>query len=366
MSDQPKAGLEHLVLYASAVCNAHCTMCDVGRAAEVGISRALAGTPAFMPLPLLEKVLDDPLVADRRPRMNTYFIMTEPLLAPELPAMLQAARRRGHPAYLTTNGRLLERRAAEIAPLVDSIQVSLDGPEAVHDAIRGPGFFSAALAGLKAFRGRNAAAEVVVNCTVFGRTAPHLVELARTLDGLGVRIDLLKFQGLDFVSREMRERHNAACPDIVQTASTEGEAVDFAALDFAALAGQLQELRKMRPANIVRLGFKPPFATEEELRAYYHADGAPMPAWSRCVTPWVAMAVNTAGKAFFHTRCFNDYVLGDAWTQPLADIFHGGRANRLRALLARSGYCLPACARCCGVNPLEKIEAGSAREVRSA
>lgn len=350
------ARLTHLILYASAVCNARCVMCDVGRESDVGIARPLDGAPKFMDTALLERLLDDPLVAGQDVRINTYFVMTEPLLTPHLPELLAAAHGRGHPVYLTTNGLLLERRAAEIAPYLHTIQVSIDGPEEVHDAIRGPGFFRAAMAGLKAVRELRPDVEVVVNTTIFNRTAPRLIELAEILDAQGVAIDLFKVQGLDFVSEPMRGRHNAACPDIPQSASTEGEALDFAAIDFDALAGDLAALRQWHPRNIRSVGFKPPFSSAEELRRYYSEGGEPMERWRNCGTPWTAMAVNTAGDCFFHTRCFNDYVLGNATDMPLVEIFHGQAADHLRQRLAAHHGCFPACTRCCGVNPLERVE----------
>jgi len=308
-----------------------------------------------MSLALLKKLLDDPLVTERTPRCNVYFVMTEPLLTPHLPEMLRAAKERGHAVFLTTNGLLLEKRAAEIAPYIDNIQISLDGPEAVHDAIRGPGFFRAALKGLQAIRALRPDVELVINTTIFNRTAPTLTELASILDDLGVRIDMFKVQGLDYVSGPMQARHNACYPKIEQSASTEGDVLDFDAIDFDDLARQLSELRDWKPRNIDSIGFKPPFTSADELRSYYTENGDKHESWHTCLTPFVAMAVNTAGECFFHIRCFNGYQLGNASTQPLAAIFHGHKANDFRRQLTESDFCFPACTRCCGVNPVDRV-----------
>lgn len=352
----PTTELSHLVFYANSMCNAHCVMCDVGRESDIGIARPLIDTPKYLGRELLEKILDDPLVAERTPKCNTYFIMTEPLLTPHLPELFKEAKDRGHAVYLTTNGLLLEKRAAEVAPYIDSIQISLDGPEELHDSIRGKGFFKAALAGLKAIRTLRPDVEIVINTTVFNLTAPHIQELAEILDEQDVHIDLFKLQGLDFVSKPMRSCHNEQQPDIPQTASTEGDVLQFDTMDFDALADQLVALREWNPKNIRKIGFKPPFTTAEELRKYYQESGNPMESWSSCATPWVAMAINTEGSCFFHTRCFNDYVIGNAGKQSLRDIFFGEKAEYLRDRLAQSNYCFPACSRCCGVTPLEQVE----------
>lgn len=349
------AQLDHIVFYVNTICNAHCVMCDVGRSSKTGIARPLTGAPKYMDLGLMEKVLNDPLLADRDVKVNAYFIMTEPLLTPHLPALMKAAYDRGHPIYLTTNGLLLEKRAEEIAPYLTNIQVSLDGPEEVHDSIRGKNFFSSALRGLRAIRALRPDLEIVINTTIFNRTAPYIYKLGTILDGLGIRIDLYKVQGLDFVSDTMSEAHNVVCGEIPQTTSTEGGVLDFDSIDYEGLADQLEKLRNWKSRNITEVGFKPFFNSVEELKEFYSVRGRRIPRCGTCVTPWGAMAVNTNGDCFPHIRCFNDFVLGNVATQSLHEVFYGERVDLLRRKLAENNYCLPACTRCCGVTPVEKV-----------
>lgn len=84
-----------------------------------------------------------------------YFTGGEPFLNPEMEAILAATLEVG-PASVLTNGLLLDaercqrlRRLADAAEHSLELRVSLDGFEAAaHDAIRGPGSFTKALAGL--------------------------------------------------------------------------------------------------------------------------------------------------------------------------------------------------------------------------
>jgi MoaA/NifB/PqqE/SkfB family radical SAM enzyme len=75
-----------------------------------------------------------------------YFSGGEPLLYRGLDQVLAHVKRRGLIAALVTNGSLLARHAERLVEIgVDNVTVSLDGPEAVHDAIRGvPGTFARA------------------------------------------------------------------------------------------------------------------------------------------------------------------------------------------------------------------------------
>ncbi|HEX9114076.1 MAG TPA: radical SAM protein, partial [Nitrospirota bacterium] len=74
----------------------------------------------------------------------------EPFLRPDLFAVLEEVRRRDFDIFLLTNGTLVDRaRAMRLAELgVRGVQVSIEGPEPVHDSIRGAGSFAASAAGI--------------------------------------------------------------------------------------------------------------------------------------------------------------------------------------------------------------------------
>src|SRR5512143_1333173 len=69
----------------------------------------------------------------------------EPFLWPDLFEVLGLVSGRGFDVYLLTNGTLVNReRALRLAELgVKGVQVSIEGPEEVHDSIRGTGSFAA-------------------------------------------------------------------------------------------------------------------------------------------------------------------------------------------------------------------------------
>lgn len=75
----------------------------------------------------------------------------EPFLRRDLFEILQEIKGQGFETYLLTNGTLVDRvRARMLADLgVKGVQVSIEGPEDVHDSIRGKGSFDAAAAGVE-------------------------------------------------------------------------------------------------------------------------------------------------------------------------------------------------------------------------
>ena len=74
----------------------------------------------------------------------------EPLLRHDLFDIVEDVKARGFEVHLLTNGTLVDRvRAERMAALgVDGVQVSIDGPQEVHDVIRGAGSFAASAAGI--------------------------------------------------------------------------------------------------------------------------------------------------------------------------------------------------------------------------
>jgi radical SAM protein with 4Fe4S-binding SPASM domain len=74
----------------------------------------------------------------------------EPLLRKDLFEILSLFASLGWAASLLTNGTLIdEEKARRLADLVDGVQVSIEGPETVHEAIRGKGSFRAATDGIE-------------------------------------------------------------------------------------------------------------------------------------------------------------------------------------------------------------------------
>ena len=72
----------------------------------------------------------------------------EPFLRPDIFDILRVLKRQRFEVYLLTNGTLVDAdRARRLYGLVDGVQISIEGPQAVHDAVRGKGAF------LKACRG---------------------------------------------------------------------------------------------------------------------------------------------------------------------------------------------------------------------
>jgi radical SAM protein with 4Fe4S-binding SPASM domain len=110
----------------------------------------------------------------------------EPLLRADLFEFLEHARSRGLRLYLLSNGTLVSRDVARrLAALgVEGVQVSLEGPEEVHDGIRGTSSFRRALEGVAELRG--AGVPVSLNATLSRLNVPYLGDMVGIAKGTGV------------------------------------------------------------------------------------------------------------------------------------------------------------------------------------
>lgn len=111
----------------------------------------------------------------------------EPLLRDDLFSILGEIGRRGFSHYLLTNGTLVdEDRAQMLAEQgVRGVQVSLEGPEDIHESIRGEGSFRAALAGVDQLLRSGLA--VTLNVTLSRLNAGRMQEMVMLASGLGVQ-----------------------------------------------------------------------------------------------------------------------------------------------------------------------------------
>lgn len=118
----------------------------------------------------------------------------EPLLRRDLFDILETMGRKGFDLYLLSNGILIDREKAErLSQLgIKGVQVSMEGPEKIHESIRGKGSFSASLGGIDHLL--TAGLKVTLNTTLSEINAPYLEEMAALANSL--KVDRLGFSRL--------------------------------------------------------------------------------------------------------------------------------------------------------------------------
>jgi AdoMet-dependent heme synthase len=164
----------HVVFIITNRCNLRCTHCSsaAGKAEAGELTRTE-----------IEHTLDE---LSELGVVDLAFSGGEPLLHPHLPDFIAHARARGMRVGTSTNGAPLTpsrtRRLQEAG--LSRLQVSLDGPEPVHDRIRGKGSFRRALTAIQ--RGVDAGLRLHVCFTAMADNHQHLGEVIDLVAALGV------------------------------------------------------------------------------------------------------------------------------------------------------------------------------------
>jgi MoaA/NifB/PqqE/SkfB family radical SAM enzyme len=158
--------------YITERCNCRCRFCDIWRSPN--------GRDA-----LLTDVKKN-IAAGRRLGVRFVdFTGGEPLLHPQLPQMLRAARQAGLRTTLTTNGLLYPQRADELRGLVSFLHFSLDGATApVHDHWRGRAAFDLVMTSIEKALALGERPDITF--TVSDENIDQLTELARLARSLRV------------------------------------------------------------------------------------------------------------------------------------------------------------------------------------
>lgn len=334
-------------LGVNSVCSERCAMCDFGqRATDRMFFQNLRPSQRALELPIdrLRTLVDE--LAPARPILEAHTV--EPTLYRHLPELAEYATRAGLPFRVFTSGARLEHLAADlVAADVDQIYVSIDGPPAVHDNIRGvPGAFDRAYRGIEAVNAARARrpgsrTKVRINATISDRNHAHLVDLVEAVRDLDLAC--VMFMHLNFVTPEMAAAHNPLYGHICEATPLGVGAVDPSKIDVDVLAGQLRELRARHPAWYLHI--QPGLTYAAELAAYYQEPERFLRG-RRCSMPWQTAMVIADGSVIVRNRCYH-VVFGNIFEQPLLDIWNGERFRSFRAALRTAGA-FPACARCYG------------------
>lgn len=341
--------LELVRIYATSICNANCAMCDIGTASKKGIDKLRIDTENEIPISTIEKLLESPLLKENK--MKFSLGMVEPLIHRDIGKIVGLISSKGHSVAVITNGILLERKAKElIENNLDYVMVSIDGPEHIHDKIRGrKGIYRKAINGIKRLHEIQPDMKIVVNYCISNLNYGALYEFLEGIENEKLNIEV-RFQHLYFVSKIMAASHNSVVEDyrLKQTQSSIGEESMTTDLDFNVLSQQIKKIKRMKLNYINSIRFRPPYTEVIELSNYYNLSGQPLEGFNKCFFPYNQVSIKTNGDVIFHSRCY-DYIIGNMLKDDINNIFNGNDANIFREILKNNAYCFYACTRCCGI-----------------
>jgi MoaA/NifB/PqqE/SkfB family radical SAM enzyme len=291
-------------------------------------------------------------VIDRFSTPDYYLTGGEPFLYPELESLLRHLREKGKRVFVSTNGTLLTETWAEKIVregLFEKMDISLHGPEEVHDRVSGvEGTFQKIREGvlfLHEWKKRlgEKRPQIGLACTIHSQNIPFLKELAHLAREWSV--DSLTFGNVAFTSHQNIEAHKAfsqrenlkedfSMSQLVLGAPEHGLTKE----DVAVYIQTLQEIQDAFGDSFSVLPV-PPYREEEIWRHYFDFD------WvyrRECRYPWTTLRIAPSGKVI---PCLG-VIVGDIQEEKVDRIWNNRAFRSFRKKLYRAKL-FPGCFRCC-------------------
>jgi MoaA/NifB/PqqE/SkfB family radical SAM enzyme len=330
-------------------CNLRCAMCmqPRGESGDDASDTLCAGGGELSPEQWCA-IVDQ--AASARPAF--YFSGGEPLLYKGIDTILERVKKNGSMAAIVTNGTALGHFAERLVAIgIDNVTLSLDGPESVHDKIRGvEGTFQRALSGLRALSEARSHAGTLfptlkINCVITPDSLPTLPETYAIAQELGV--SEFNLQHPIFDTAENVALHNRVftrslgddAPDVSKHAG-EFYPMPFSESDFEQLHDTIRRMEiSTKSGSSPKIMFFP-IVPRKNWHDYYLNLHAPFP--NRCSNPWTTMRLLADGT---FEPCLH-YVVGNVSQTPIWNLWNAPRMQQFRRVLKNNGL-FPACARCC-------------------
>jgi MoaA/NifB/PqqE/SkfB family radical SAM enzyme len=295
-----------LVLNAHSRCNCRCVMCDIWKrdeAAEITAAKLERHRESFRKLSV------------------EWVVLTggEPLMHSDLRSLCMFFRELNVRITLLTTGLLLARRAEEVATLFNDVIISLDGPRAVHDAIRRvPGAFDLIQTGVSAVRKLRPEMRITSRSTVQKLNCVHLREAVRDAKALGLN-------GISFLAADVTSE--AFNRPLVWPAQRQDE-VALSTDDVRNLEQEIEALISEH-ADDIRNGYIAEKPTKLRnivihFKAHLGLANARSPI---CNAPWVSAVIETNGAV---RPCFFHRPIGNLQDGTLEEIVNGDVARSFR------------------------------------
>ena len=271
----------------------------------------------------------------------------EPFLRKDLCNLVDYAKRQGMHTSVITNGSVLSEELAHdiVAVGLNSMSISLDGPEEVHNSIRRVANMFArierSLSFLRAAQDKlNRVWPIIsLGCTVSALNQGHLHEL---VDTAAKWKTCLSFSPIFYCTSSQEEATQKMYP-AGDVKPEDWQLPDhFRNVDVELLAKELAYVRKKSQDHNIELYLG--MAERKHIRNHYYdpfyADN------NKCLYPWYAARVNPYGDVYPCSILVN---MGNILDQSLESIWNGLPYVRFRKKLRDVGL-FPKCAKCCVLN----------------
>lgn len=287
----------------------------------------------------IKRIVDE--VVKCKPKF--YLTGGEPLLHRDTIDSIKYIKSRNMVVSLQSNGILLQKYASNIVSSgVDKLIVSIDGPETIHNTIRGiHNAFSLTISGLREVikikkKGKGLTPIIEINMVIIKENYKYLLDMIKIASDIGV--DALSFQHPVFESKENDDKQYKAYKNAFNAEQRrEGYYTsEMVEDDVNELLKMMVEIKKSSAP--IEISFFPDIKMEH-IKPYYLDLNYPFK--NRCPGLWNSCVIEPNGDV---SPCMG-YVAGNIREENLLSIWNNDKMVRFRKRI-KEGL-LPTCVRCC-------------------
>ncbi len=315
-------------------CNLRCKMC--GYYGETGIRPNYREELSFDDI---KKILDD--ISDFSP----FLVITggEPFIRKDMIEILQLINERNLKFGLITNGTLINyeiaKKLSEINPTY--INISMDGPQKIHEMIRGNNTFNRTIECIKLLKAYGYS-KITINYVISKINFQYLEEMVKLANGLDVN---LQFQHLQFTDKKRNDCHKDMIKryfNFCNQDRTSGICSELYDFDIKQLKEQIRNIRT-KIEDIDRIRFLPDLNLEEVEQYYLDLDNYTHSEY--CIYPWREARINPYGEMVY---CIMEPTAGSLLNSPFKEVWNNKDMKHFRKVL-KNEKLFPNCARCCKI-----------------
>jgi sulfatase maturation enzyme AslB (radical SAM superfamily) len=300
--------------------------------------------PYFMSVEDCCRLMED--IKGYHPRINVCG--AEPLLNEHIQDILTAIKTHRFSTKMCTNGILLSEFAEQIACIgVDSVWVSLDGIQPIHDTIRGTDVYNKAISGIRMLKqsrekyGKKVP-RIGINFSINYLNYHNIVEFAELLFQKE-KVDHININHPYFVTEAACKTNNNTYPWLGESIADNIKAMELDKIKTNVLWTQLERLKHKSWSK--KISFNIEITSKEQLHEYYHHMDKVLKR-KKCYLPWSSTMILANGDVMVSNRCLS-YKVGNFHENSLREIWNGQGYKTFRRGLKEAGH-FPVCSRCYG------------------
>ncbi|MBN2319624.1 MAG: radical SAM protein [Acidobacteria bacterium] len=267
----------------------------------------------------------------------------EPFLYPDIVRLLASIINAGMELRVVTNGTLLGPHVASLLQALNgrtaTLVFSLDGPEHIHDKVRGVrGAYLRLIETIEDLAKHGDFCKINITTTINDVNCSRLFDTVKAmLDRYGDRIFTYSLYHPWYRNNRLVEIHNRECREY-KALPANSQVIDYQAMDTDTVWNELEKIKTMYPQ--VRIV---PQLDKKGMDLYYRSPETPV-VKNLCKAPFTNLLINPKGDVLVNALCFAG-VLGNVRDSGIADIWNGEKFRIFRERMSERIY--PGCNRCC-------------------